>query len=269
MSARPNRHRVAWLVGGHPFDKPSLDRLLESLDADVSLFEWPRAGELFTAAGSESLLENFDVLALYDMPGINFRRGDSPEFFAPSAEIVEGWTTLTTRGMPVLALHHSIASWPTWSGFAEILKGRFHYAPASLRGLDYPDSGYAMNVLQRFSVAEPSHPVCEGLPSTFELTDETYQCPVFDDEVEVLIRTDAARDDVHHSSAFAAVRREANPDWHHPTASNAVAWTHMSGRSTVVYLQPGEGPESFDNPWYRRLIDNAVGWLATQKWRTQ
>jgi hypothetical protein len=32
-----------------------------------------------------------------------------------------------------------------------------------------------------------------------------------------------------------------------------------------VYLQPGEGPESFDNPWYRRIIDNSVRWLAAQK----
>ena len=259
------RPRVAWLVGGHPFDGPSLERLLDSLDADVSLCEWPGAGELFTSSGVTRLLTEFDVLALYDMPGINFRRGDSPEFVAPSQELIAAWSTLTTQGMPVLALHHSIASWPTWDGFAEILKGRFHYAPARLRGVAYPDSGYAMNVSQRFSVCLPDHAVCEGLPASFELTDETYQCPVFDAEVDVLIRTDAPRDDAHHSSAFAAVRRESNAGWKHSPASDAVAWTHVVGASRVVYLQPGEGPESFDNSWYRRIIDNSVRWLAAQK----
>lgn len=263
------RPRVAWLVGGHPFDAPSLQRLLDSLDADVSLIAWPTAGDLFTPPGVVRLVETFDVLALYDMPGINFRRGDSPEFVDPPGDVVAAWSTLTTKGMPVLALHHSIASWPTWPGFAEILKGRFHYAPATLRGIDYPDSGYAMNVTQRFQVAIPDHPVCEGLPSTFELTDETYQCPVFDEEVEVLIRTDAPRDDAHHASAFAAVRRESNPAWRHSPASSAVAWTHLSGASRVVYLQPGEGPESFDNLWYRVLINNAVQWLADQKRSSQ
>ena len=262
MKMRP---RVAWLVGGHPFDAPSLQRLLDSLEAEVSLFNWPAAGDLFTTAGSARLCENFDVLALYDMPGIYFRKGESPEFVAPSDEVVAAWSALTAKGMPVLALHHSIASWPTWAGFAELLKGRFHYAPATLRGVKYPDSGYAKNVTQRFGVVGPDHPVCEGLPSSFDLTDETYQCPIFEGEVEVLIRTDAPRDDSHHTSAFAAVRRESNPAWRHSPASPAVAWTHVSGASRVVYLQPGEGPESFDNHWYQVLVNNAVQWLATQK----
>jgi hypothetical protein len=253
------------LVGGHPFDEPSLRRMLDSLDADVSFCSWPEAGRFFNAAGAASLLAEFDVLALYDMPGIKFNRGASPDFPPPPDELVESWATLTAAGMPILALHHSIASWPTWEGFAEILKGRFHYAPATLRGVAYPDSGYAMNVAQRFTVANSSHPVCAGLPADFELVDETYQCPVFDDEVEVLIRTDAPRDAHHHASAYAAVRRETNPEWTHAPASDAVAWTHLVGRSRVVYLQPGEGPESFDNPWYRRIVDNAVGWLASQK----
>ena len=231
----------------------------------MSLIEWPVAGDLFTTLGTRRLLADFDVLALYDMPGLQLKRGDTPGVVAPSDEVVSSWSTLTAAGMPILALHHSIASWPTWAGFAEILKGRFHYMPAVLRGIEYPDSGYAMNITQRFTVAAPRHPVCAGLPSSFELTDETYQCPVFDDEVEVLIRTDAPRDDAHHASAFAAVRRESNPAWRHSPASAAVAWTHVYGASRIVYLQPGEGPESFDNRWYRVLINNAVHWLGAQK----
>lgn len=265
MAKVGSRPRVAWLVGGHPFDAPSLSRLLDSLDADVHLIEWPTAGELFTASGVRRLLEEFEVLALYDMPGIRFKRGESPEFVAPTDDVIAAWGALNHAGMPILALHHSIASWPTWPGFAEILKGRFHYAPAILRGIEYPDSGYAMNVTQLFEITDPDHPICRGLPSSFELTDETYQCPVFDDEVEVLIRTDAPRDDAHHASAFAAVRRESNPGWRHSPASPAVAWTHTYGASRVVYLQPGEGPESFDNDCYRILINNAVSWLADQK----
>jgi len=264
-----SRPRVAWLVGGHPYDAASLGRLLDSLDAEVSLITWPTAGEMFTPSGVIRLLQDFDVLALYDMPGIRFRPGESPEFVAPSDDIVAAWSALTNRGMPVLGLHHSIASWPTWPGFAEILKGRFHYAPARLRGVSYPDSGYAMNVKQRFDVAMPDHPVCVGLPTSFELTDETYQCPVFDAEVAVLIRTNAPRDDAHHTSAFAAVRRKSDPRWRHSPASDAVAWTHSYGASQVVYLQPGEGPESFDNHWYRMLVNNAVKWLAELQRRGQ
>lgn len=257
--------KVAWLVGGHPFDRPSLQRLLDSVEADIDLIEWPNAGEFFTQEGAKRLVDTYDLLALYDMPGIHLRRGESPGFAAHPPELVGAWQHITSAGLPLLVLHHAIASWPTWDGFAEIVKGRFHYAPARLRGVEHPDSGYAMNVTQRFTVAQPDHPVCAGLPIVFELTDETYQCPVFEDEIEVLVRTDAPRDDTHHASAFAAVRREENRSWRHAPASDAVAWTHMSGNSRVVYLQPGEGPDAFDNPHYRALIANAVRWLRTTR----
>lgn len=239
--------------------------MLESLNSDITLFEWPEADELFIDGKGERLRRDFDVIALYDMPGIAFRRGETPEFVPPPSHVVATWNALTEAGFPILALHHSIASWPTWDGFAEILKGRFHYAPATLRGVTYVDSGYAMNVKQVFTVEESTHPVCSGLPASFELTDETYQCPVFDDETTVLITTDAPRDDRNHASAFAAVRRETNPAWSHQPASSAVAWTHRCANSAVVYLQPGEGPEAFENPHYRLIIDNALGWLATTR----
>ena len=239
---------------------------MESLpDIESDLIEWPAAGEIFTPEGADQLMSKYDVLALYDMPGIRFARGETPQFDDPSSDVIASWSRLTDKGMPVLSMHHSIASWPTWEGFAEIVKGRFHYVPARLRGVDHPDSGYAMKVRQVFSVADTQHPVCVGLPATFELTDETYQCPVFEDEVQVLIRTDAPRDDSFHLSALAAVRREDNPQWKHSPTSAAVAWTHTVGRSTVVYLQPGDGPEAFDNPTYRKLITNSLVWLASAK----
>jgi len=239
--------------------------MLDSLPAEVDLYEWPSALSLFEPNGVDLLLDDYDVLGLYDMPGIAFNRGASPDLVPPPPCVPNAWERLTAAGMPVLALHHSIASWPTWDGFAEILKGRFHYVPATLRGVAYPDSGYAMNVRQTFSVAAPAHPVCAGLPSRFELTDETYLCPVFDDEIEVLITTDAPRDSGHHASAHAAVRRTTDPNWQHEPATMAVAWTHTVARSRVVYLQPGEGPESFENPHYRTIISNAVTWLSSTK----
>ena len=240
--------------------------MISSLDGiESTLIEWPSAAAIFTADGIVDFVRNFDVLVLYDMPGIEFARGSAPKFIPPGQEIIDAWSEILHRGIPVLSMHHSIASWPTWEGFAEIVKGRFHYAPATLRGVSYPDSGYAMKVKQKFVVDAVDHPVCAGLPTSFDLEDETYQCPVFDDEVTVLITTDAPRDDSFHASALAAVRRETNTDWHHPPASAAVAWTHTQGRSTIVYLQPGDGPEAFGNDLYRRLIANAIKWLATQK----
>lgn len=240
--------------------------MMDSLEGiSCELIEWPEAGALFTQSGVDRLTGDYDVLVLYDMPGIRFQRGETPRFDDPDPQLIDAWKTLTERGMPILSMHHSIASWPTWDGFAEIVKGRFHYTPATLRDVAYPDSGYAMKVRQTFTVSDTTHPACAGLPSSFELTDETYLCPIFEEEVKVLITTDAPRDDSFHASALAAVRRETNSHWHHPSESSAVAWTHEYGRSTIVYLQPGDGPEAFDNPIYRTLITNSIVWLGSTK----
>ena len=262
MSDEPYVPRVAWLVGGHSFDRNALERLFTSLACRIDLYEWPDASRFFSLQGAMDLSHNYDVLALYDMPGIVLERGSTPTLIAPTEDVRRGWAEITQRGIPILALHHAIASWPSWEGFAEIIKGRFHYVPGTLRGRMYPDSGYAMNVRQTLSIQRPDHPICAGLPTRFELTDETYQCPIFEDDVEILVSTDAPRDDAHHLSSLAAVRRESNSNWKHDSASPAVVWTHAVDNSRVVYLQPGDGAAAFDNENYRRLLSNTIHWLT-------
>ncbi len=53
--------------------------------------------------------------------------------------------------------------------------------------------------------------------------------------------------------------------WHHPPGSSLAAWTHRVERSTVVYLQPGDGPGAFANDQYRRLLTNAITWAASTR----
>jgi hypothetical protein len=258
--------RVTWITGGHSYDEVAFDALIHGFDnIKSSLIKWPEAGELFSEAGIEELLASTDVLALYDLPGITFQRGSTPVFFEPTPEIIEGWQTIVRRGLPILAMHHAIASWPTWPFFAELVKGRFHYTPGELRGVAYCDSGYSMYKKQTFTVVALEHPICEGLPKEFSLTDETYLCPIFADEVTPLITTDASQDDSSYLSALAAVRREEQSGWNHPNGCALVAWTHTCENSSVVYLQPGDGPEAFANVVYRQLTKNAITWLASTK----
>ncbi len=63
-------------------------------------------------------------------------------------------------------LHHAIAGWPAWEGYAEIVGGRFHYQPATLDGIDYPDSGYRHDVTHTVEVLDPTHPICAGIDPT-------------------------------------------------------------------------------------------------------
>ena len=257
---------VTWIVGGHPYDEIAFNDMLTSLNGiESNVLKWPDAATLFTTEAIEQMHHEGRVLALYDLPGIQFNRGSEPDLVHPTPDVIEAWKRLTQLGIPILAMHHAIASWPTWPLFAEMLKGRFHYVPAELRGKNYPDSGWANPVHQVFDVLLPAHPICDGLPASFELTDETYLCPIFESEVTALISTRASSLSSNFSSAYAAIRREEQGNWSHNDESRLVAWTHEYENSTVVYLQPGDGPLAFNNNHYRKLISNTLCWLGNER----
>jgi uncharacterized protein len=211
----------------------------------------------------------FDALVFYDMPGITFTRADPPtEFPRPSDSMVEGMRALLQEGVGMVFLHHAVASWPAWEEYAEIVGGRFHYQPGTLRGVSYPDSGYRFEVHHTVEVLDPTHPVCAGLGSLFELTDELYLSPVFEGSVVPLLRTTFAMDDPSQFfSADAAIRgrRNTNDGWTHPTGSQLVGWAKNAGNSPVVYLQFGDGPATYADPSFRRVVDNAVRWVASEE----
>jgi hypothetical protein len=54
-------------------------------------------------------------------------------------------------------------------------------------------------------------------------------------------------------------------DWFHQEESRLVAWTHKYEMSSVVYLQPGDGPLAFTNEHYRKLISNTLYWLNNER----
>ena len=109
------------------------------------------------------------------------------------------------------------------------------------------------------------HPVCEGVDD-FELTDELYCCPVFADEVVPLLRTDADLRRRLFVSTYEHVLHgaEGAPDCSaHPPASDLIGWATVAERSPVVYLQPGDSGATFGLVPYRRLVANALEWVAS------
>lgn len=70
--------------------------------------------------------------------------------------------------------------------------------------------------------------------------------------------------DTFYSAAQAvAGRMFSNEGWAHLDGSNLVGWTKRARRSPLVYLQPGDGPATYANIYYRRLIENAIRWVAS------
>ena len=172
---------------------------------------------------------------------------------------------LLRRGQGVVATHHALAGWPGWEGWAEALGGRFHDAPGRLPWRRVAVVRHAHGRLHRGRVAE-DHPVCAGL-TEFDLEDELYCCPVFADDVVPLMRTDVSMDGRLFTSTFEHVvvgEAEAPDCRDHPPASDLIAWATVAERSPVVYIQPGDSAVTFASDGYRRLIANALDWVASR-----
>lgn len=242
------------VTGGHPFEAEPFFAVFDALD-----------GITWTAATTPAT--GHDVVVFYDMPGLRFTGGDPPvDLIEPTAEQRSTMAELCIAGTGLVFMHHAIASWPAWPGYAELVGGRFHYAPATLDGVDYPDSGYRFDVAHTVEVLDPDHPVCAGLGASFTIVDELYCAPVLTDRVVPLMRTTFDTAEVSQfSSADLAIRGRRNADdgWTHPPGSDLVGWAKSAGASPIVYLQFGDGPETYADPSFRRALANAIQWTAS------
>lgn len=265
MSAPDETIRVLVVTGGHPFDE---DSFFAMFDDDPTITWTHVAHPAARAVLRPGRLDEHDVVVLYDLPGITFTRGEPPvRFEAPSSEEIAAFETVLASGKGVVAMHHAIAGWPTWAGYAEILGGRFHYQPARLRGTEWPASGYRHDVHQTIEVLDPSHAICEGVPDTFDIVDEAYLFPVFEDDVVPLLRSGHRFESDGFFSADLAIRgrRNSNDGWEHPPGSDLVGWVKHHGNSPIAYLQFGDGRSAHRDPNIRRLLSNAIGWAASRQ----
>ena len=255
--------RVLAVTGGHRVDLDAFDAMLAAICAGRG---WVFARAVQPAAQDWLGPEQhgvFDAILCHDLPGLTLRRGTPPEPVPPSPEVARRLAALLEQGQGFVFLHHALAGWPAWPDWAEVLGGRYHYAPARLRGRHWPDSGFRY---ARYTarVLDQRHPVCAGVED-FELNDELYCCPVFADDVIPLLRADAPdgpfRETYHE--VLGTPQPRSGPPWRHPEPSDLIGWAKAAGRSPVVYLQPGDGPDTFGHPGYRRLVANALAWVSS------
>jgi type 1 glutamine amidotransferase len=247
---------------GHPYERDSFMAMFDTLPGIAcTLVEQPLAARLMTPEG----MAGFDVLVLYDMPGLDFAAAERPGHVDPGEAFKTGFLALLDAGIGVVALHHAIAGWPAWPDYAELLGGRFLYRPGELRGLVRPDSGYRHDVAHTLTAVDPAHPVLAGLPETFVLTDELYLFEVFEDWVQPLLRSDHAftRDGFYSAALALSGEMFSNQGWSHADGSSLVGWTKRARNSPLVYLQPGDGRVTYADRHYRRLIENAIRWTAS------
>ena len=257
------QHEILLVTKGHPYERqPFYDVFDEMEDVEYTLVEQPAAQALFTPEQAV----NYNAYVLYDMPGIKFTAG-GPEFATPSDAYKQNFHAMLEQGIGMVFMHHAIAGWPSWPEYADIIGGRFLYVPGELRGQACQDSGYRHSVTHNIAVVA-DHPVTEGLPEKFEITDELYLGEVFEEEVEPLLVSDHQFVQENFYSAAKVVQEGKmfnNDGWSHAPGSNLIGWHKTIGRSRIVYLQCGDDPVAYANPHYRRLIGNAIRWVSASR----
>lgn len=256
MADRP-KLRVFVATKGHAFARDAFEAMLRAIDCDPTFVDQPAAAALMNPDG----LRSYDALLLHDMWGLDFRApsAERPAHLAPDPAFVAGFEALVESGKGIVAIHHALAGWPGWPFYAALLGGAFRYKAEAGR----PASGYAGDVSYDLAPADPDHPVTAGLSPRFTLVDEPYRHEIAADVLPLLRIVTPIADD-HFRSAESAVRREAEPaDWVPPPASGLAAWATTARCSPLVYIQPGDGPQTFADPNYRRLIGNALRWVTS------
>jgi type 1 glutamine amidotransferase len=254
--------RVLVSTRGHPFERDPFFAMLTGAapDLDFVAVEQPASQHFFHPERARE----FAAFLLYDMPGVDLLSGYPPRQPEPPAAYREAFEALVESGHGFVFLHHALAGWPAWPRYGEWVGGRFLYAPGEVRGRPWPDSGYRHDVTHRLTPCDPDHPVVSGLEAGFEITDELYLCPVFEDDVTPLLRSDHAFSCEGFYSAAEALqgRMYSNEGWSHPPGSSLVAWTQQHGSSTMVTILCGDAPPAYASPGLRRLISNALHFVA-------
>ena len=177
----------------------------------------------------KDLAEDFDVLVFYDM------------WKSISETEKNAYLRLTQQGKPFLFLHHSIASYQNWPEFEKILGGKYVEAA---RGVPEDEQSTYEHDVWVYSKVENYTAVTVGFKEP-RFFDEVYGNVRVSDSVIPLLRT------------------------RHPKSMEYIAWQNRYNNSHVVYLQPGHDYRTYESEEYRKLVSQAIKFLASTNQNNQ
>ncbi|HUP39007.1 MAG TPA: ThuA domain-containing protein [Vicinamibacterales bacterium] len=262
--------KVLLITKGHAFDREPFFQLFDQPPVGTSArwthVEQPAAEIFFEPA----LAKDYDVFVFYDLNGNQgdrrkprvdkagkpvLNKDGSPAFTwePPPADLVANAKALLRQGKPMVFLHHASASWAhSWPEFQEVMGISCDWGqPIRARGIDHPKSGFFGRTTQTITVVDKAHPITQGLGESFQIVDEAYTCPIFEESVHPLLRTDFTPKDV-------ALNLNSKAKF-----SNLAAWVKTAENSPIVYIQLGHDNQAWSNPAFRTLLDNAIRWAAS------
>jgi hypothetical protein len=140
-------------------------------------------------------------------------------------------------GQGVVFLHHTIGNHLDWKEYPRILGGLWNFSAFEIDGVKYGPSTAQIDVDFDVHVEAKEHPVVRGIED-FSINEEIYAGIYVDPKATVLLSTS------------------------HPKATPQIAWARTYGKARIVYIQLGHGPSTYKMPVFRRLLSNALHWVA-------
>lgn len=174
----------------------------------------------------EDLL-SFDVVVLYDMPK------------TITDEQKKKFLSLLDQGIGMVVLHHALVSCQHWPEYEQIIGGRYPEEDGK-GGVVTKEVGYEHDVKVPVVIVAKDHPVTAGLKD-FTLHDEIYWGFRVRPDVTPLITTT------------------------HEKSGKPLGWYRTQGKSRLVYLQSGHGPEAFEDANYQKLVAQSIRWVSKKE----
>jgi uncharacterized protein len=261
--------KVMFVSGYHPYDRENLYKTFDLLGEEITWTNvFQPAAETFYDPKAAA---NWDVFVHYDAfmgapPGS--MRADHWE--PPTREMQDGLKRMTQSGdKGFVFLHHGIAAWThSWpagvngsNAYVEMMGAAADWGTPleNIRGKNYPVSGYRQQTEQHVTVVDKQHPITQGLGDGFDIVDEVYLCPMFEDSVHCLLRSNFKPVEETFMSGPSGVHVGAG----HPPGSNMTAWVKTAESSPVAYIQHGHDDIAWSNKHFQTLLLNAIKWAAS------
>jgi uncharacterized protein len=261
--------QVLLVSKGHAYDHDAFLAMFADQDrVEVTLVEQPAAQVVLRPEHAGA----YDAVLFYDMsgvPGIGLRHDGADDTGVPPADYVRSIEALLERGTGLVLLNHATVSWPQWPLWRRITGSSFMLREGVLDGERVPGSGYRgghgphPNATLRLVPQVEGHPVLAGLEDGFEISDEIYlKTPGFERHVLPLLRG-VYPFVAENFTPPPLAPAEEQARWNHPPGSDLLVWANAAGSSPIVASDLGDGPAAFGNPSFRRLLVNALTWVAS------
>ena len=194
--------------------------------------------QMFESYSNMTWVEYVHPVALAKLGSVDLAKFDAVVFYDMHKTITDeekqSYYRLLKAGKGLLFLHHSICAYQDWPEYESIVGGKYYEMKKDDK---FGASSYQHDVDFNVQIVHASHPVVKGIIN-FVLSDEVYGNLEVLPEIYPLLSTD------------------------HPKSNILIGWTLTKDKSKIVYIQPGHDKKSWENENYRRLIKQAIQFVA-------